>query len=157
MKLQAASKKEIKRMAKGALICSVLELAAFLLLHVLDIIPFSYRVIVGIAGGVAVSLLSFTLLCRAVEQAAEMREQKAMKARMQLSYNLRLFLQAGWVVLAFLLPFVNLPAAALPLLFPTFIILYLQKKGKLVEPSTRKNPPQEEAEEEEDRLESFEA
>ena len=84
-----------------------------------------------------------------------MNDQKAMKAQMQLSYNARLLLQAGWIVAAFLIPHTNVVAAAAPLLFPNLTIIYLQMKGKLVEPSTRKNPESSQ-EEEEDHLESFE-
>lgn len=157
MKLQAASKKEVLRMAKGSLICAVLELLVFVLLHFFGVVPFSYKIVLSIIGGVAVTLLSFVVLCVAVQQAANMGgDQKAMKARMQLSYNLRLLLQAGWVVLAFLLPFLSVLAAAPPLLFPTVIIFYLQKKGKLVEPSERKNPEDPDEDEPEDHLESFE-
>lgn len=156
MKLQSASRKEIKRMAVGSAICAGIQLCAFVALHFLEILPFSYRIPLSTAGGVAVSLISFVVLCIAVQQAAEMTDKKAMKARMQLSYNLRLLLQAGWVVLAFLVPFLNVLAAAAPLLYPTIIILFLQKKGKLVEPSTRKNPEPSEEDDEEDRLESFE-
>lgn len=156
MKLQAASKKEIARIAKGSLVCAVLELLVFVLLHFLGVVPFSYKIVLSIVGGVAVTLVSFVVLCVAVQQAANMSEQKAMKARMQLSYNLRLLLQAGWVVLSFLLPFLSVLAAAPPLLFPTIIIFYLQKKGKLVEPSERKNPENPGEDEPEDHLESFE-
>lgn len=156
MKLQPASQKEVKRMATGSLILLVIELAVFLLLHLLGIVTFSYRILLSAVGGVAVTLLSFVVLCLAVQQAANMTDQKAMKARMQLSYNLRLLLQAGWVVIAFLVPFLNVLAAAAPLLFPTIIIFFLQKQGKLVEPSTRKNPEPSGEEEEEDHLESFE-
>ena len=78
-----------------------------------------------------------------------------MKARFQLSYHARLIFQAAWVVAAFLLPWFQAVAAALPLLFPTLVILWLNKRGKLVTPSDRKNPaPEEETEE---RLESTEA
>ena len=140
-------------MAKGCLICAGIQLCGFLVLHVLGILPFTYRILLSTAIGTCVSLLSFTVLCLSVQKAAGMNDQKAMKAQMQLSYNARLFLQAGWVVAAFLLPFFTVIAAAVPLLYPTVIILFLQKKGVLVEPSTRKNP---ESSEEEDHLESFE-
>jgi len=157
MKLQAASVKEIRRMATGTLICMVLQLIGFVLLHLLGMVRFDYRVILGTLGGVLVANASFILLCRAVERAVDTNDEKLRKSRMQLSYNLRLFLQAGWVVIAFIAPCFNVLAAAPPLLYPTVIIFYLQRKGTLVEPSERKNPEiPEEDEESEDRLESFE-
>ncbi len=155
MKLQAASKKEVLRMAKGSLLCALIELAVFALAQLLGLMDFSYKIVLSVVLGVAVTLVSFVVLCLAVQQAAGMSDQKAMKARMQLSYNLRLLLQAGWVVLAFLSPHLSVLAAAPPLLFPTVIIFYLQRKGTLVEPSERKNPVDEE-DESDDRLESFE-
>ena len=156
MKLQPASKKEVKRMAKGCLICAAIQLCGLAVLHFLGILPFTYRIPLSTVIGTGVSLLGFVILCLSVQKAAGMTDQKAMKAQMQLSYNARLILQAGWVVLAFLLPFFTVIAAAAPLLYPTVIILLLQKKGTLVEPSTRKNPESSEEDEEEDHLESFE-
>ena len=79
-----------------------------------------------------------------------------MKARFQVSYNLRMIIQAGWVVVAFMVPWFHVVAAAVPLLFPTLTIYFLQSRGKLVEPSSRKNPP-EEPETTEERLDTFEA
>ncbi len=155
MKLQPASQKEVKRMALGSLVCLSIELVVFLLLHALNIMGFSYRTVISALGGVAVELISFVILCLSVQQAAGMTDKKAMKARMQLSYNLRLLLQAGWVVAAFIAPFLSVLPAAVPLLFPTAIIFFLQKRGTLTAPSERKNP-EPSSEEEEDHLESFE-
>ncbi len=157
VKLQPASKKEVTRIAKGSLILAAVEFAVFLILHFIKLVPFTFGVAVSILGGVFIAVLNFTLLCLAIQKAASMTDQKLMKSRLQFSYNLRLAMQAGWVVAAFLIPFLNAIAAAVPLLFPTLIIFFLQKQGKLVEPSTRKNPePSDDEEEEEDHLESFE-
>ena len=156
MKLQAASKKEVKRMAIGIAVCAVLQLAGFFLLHLLGVVRFTYRVVLGTGGGSLIALLGFVMLCLAVQRAVDTQDEKLRKSRMQLSYNLRLLVQAGWVVAAFLLPFVNVLAAAVPLLFPTVIIFYLQQKGKLVTPSERKNPENLDEDEPEDHLGSFE-
>ena len=158
MKLQPASVKEIRRMAIGSVICMVIQLAGFVLLHVLDIVSFGYRVILGTIGGTIIANASFVILCWAVERAVDTNDEKLRKSRMQMSYNLRLLIQAGWVVIAFIAPCFNVLAAAAPLLYPTLIIFYLQTRGKLVEPSERKNPedPEDEEDEAEGRLESFE-
>ena len=79
-----------------------------------------------------------------------------MKSFIQGSYNGRLFLQAGWIVAAYLMPWVNVFAAAVPLLFPNLMIFYLQARGKLVTPSERKNPSPDEMEELEDHKGTFE-
>ena len=157
MKLQPASKKEVKRMAKSSLICAGAELAVLLVLHFVQLVPFSYRTVLSVAGGTAVAVFNFMLLCLSIQKAADTTDQKLMKRRMQFSYNVRLTMQAGWVVAAFLVPFLQAIPAAVPLLFPMLIIFFLQKQGKLVEPSERKNPePSEEDEEDEDQLETFE-
>ena len=156
MKLQPASKKEVKRIAVGSSILAVIELAVFILLHIFKVYTFSYRIPLSIIGGVAITVFCFMILCLTIQRAADTADQKLMKRRMQLSYNIRMVLQAGWVVAAFFAPFLNVVAAAFPLLFPTIIIFYLQKKGKLVEPSTRKNPEPSDEEEEEDRNETLE-
>jgi len=156
MKLQEASKKEVWRIAIGSCICGVISLAGFFLLHLLGVVRFTYKVVLGTAGGVAVAVISFVVLCLSVQKAVNTQDEKLRKSRMQLSYNLRLVLQAGWVVAAFLLPWLHVLAAAVPLLFPTVIIFFLQSKGKLVTPSERKNPEPSEEEEPEDHLGSFE-
>ena len=157
MKLQEASKKEVRRLAAGSAVCLVLEIAAFLVLHLLKIYTFSYRIVLSAVGGVIVELLSFVILCLAVQRVVATEGEKARKNKMQMSYYLRLLIQAGWVVLAFMVPFLNVIAAAAPLLFPTVIIFVLQKQGKLVQPSERKNPPpSEDDDDEDDHLGSFE-
>lgn len=157
MILQPASKKEIKRMTIGCVICAAVQLAGFLALHILGILPFTYRVVLGTLGGTLIAVLSFVILCLAVQKAVDSANDKAMKARMQMSYNIRLLLQAGWVVIAFLLPWFQVLAAAAPLLYPMVIILYLQRRGKLVEPSERRNPePDDGDDDSDDHLESFE-
>ena len=156
MKLQPASKKEVKRIAAGILVCDVLMIAGFFVLSLVGIGTFSYRVFIGALGGSLVALLSFVLMCLTIQRATEIEDKKRMKAFIQGSYNGRLMLQAAWVVIAMLVPHFQVIASAAPLLFPNLTIFYLQSKGKLVEPSDRKNPPAEEQEETEDRLESFE-
>ncbi len=158
MKLQEASKKEVKRIATGSCICCGLELVGFFFLHLLGVVRFTYKVVLGAVGGTVVAILGFVILCLAVQKAVDTQDEKLRKHRMQLSYNLRLLLQAGWVVVAFLLPYFNVLAAAVPLLFPTVIIFYLQQKGRLVTPSERKNPDPSEldGEDEDDHLGSFE-
>jgi hypothetical protein len=134
-----------------------IEIVVFLLLHLLKIYSFSYRIILSAVGGVIIELLSFVILCLAVQRAVNTQDEKARKAKMQLSYYLRMLIQAAWVVLAFIVSFLNVIAAAAPLLFPTLIIFFLQRRGTLVEPSERKNPePSDEDEDEEDHLGSFE-
>ena len=156
MKLQSASKKEIKRIALGTLVWDLILIAALFLLSLEGIGTFDYKVFTGVAGGSVVAIANFTVMCLTIQKAVDIEEKKQMKAFIQGSYNGRLLLQAGWIVAAFLIPHVQVVAAAVPLLFPNLTIFYLQSKGKLVQPSERKNPPAEEQDEPEDHLGTFE-
>ena len=156
MKLQDASKKEIKRIAKGTAVCDLLLIAGLFILSLGGIGKFDYKVFIGVLGGSVVAVLNFTVMCLTIQKAVDIDEKKQMKSFIQGSYNGRLLLQAGWVVAAFLIPHVNVIAAAVPLLFPNLVIFYLQYKGKLVTPSERTAAPADDSEEPEDRLESFE-
>ena len=156
MKLQSASQREVKHIACGTIIGGIVLIAVMFLLSKMGIGAFDYRVIVGVIGGCVMAVFNFTLMCITIQRAVNISEQKSMKAFIQGSYNGRLLLQAGWIVAAYLMPWTNIFAAAIPLLFPTLTIFYLQARGKLVTPSERKNPPPEEMEEMEDHKGPFE-
>ena len=156
MKLQSASKKEIKRIAIGTGICDLILLAVLFILSLEGILDFNYTVLLGVLGGSLVAIFNFTVMCLTIQKATEIGEQKQMKAFIQGSYNGRLLLQAGWIVVAFLVPHFNVIASAIPLLFPNVTIFYLQSKGKLVTPSDRKADPSLMEEEPDDHLGSFE-
>lgn len=154
MKLQTGSKREIKRVSIGAAVCFALMELAFFVLSLLGVGTFDYTVVLGGAVGTVIAICNFIVLCLTIQRAAQAADKKQMKAHFQLSYNIRLMAQAGWVVAAFLLPWFNPLAAALPLLFPTLVIYFLQTRGVLVTPSERKNPAK--PEDEEEQLDSFE-
>ena len=156
MKLQEASKKEIKRIAIGTGVCDILLIAGLFVLSLGGVGTFDYKVFTGVLGGSLVAILNFTIMCLTIQKAVDIAEQKQMKSFIQGSYNGRLLLQAGWVVAAFLIPYVNVIAAAIPLLFPNLVIFYLQYKGKLVSPSDRTGAPADLPEDEEDPLGPFE-
>ena len=158
MKLQSASRKEIKRISIGTLACDGIMVAGLFLMSQFDIGTFDLpRILLGAACGSIIAIVNFTILCLTVQMAAEMDNKRKMKAKFQLSYNIRLILQAGWVVACFLIPQIHFVAGAAPILFPNVVILYLQSKGKLFAPgeSTGKAPSGQD--DGDDRLESFEA
>lgn len=159
MKLQPASRKEVVRMAVGCGICAVIEIVGFILLSLFGVGHFSYRMITGAVGGTAVAIGNFALMCLMIQNAAGIQDQKLLKAKVQGSYNLRILVQAAWVAAAFFIPFINVIAAAIPLLFPTVVIYYLQASGKLMPPSDTSAVSQKAIPEEEnpvDDLNSFE-
>ncbi len=141
MKLQSASQREVRRIACGTAVGGVLLVAAMYVLSRMGVGKFDYRVFTGAIGGCIIAVLNFALMCITIQRAVNIEEQKSMKAFIQGSYNGRLLLQAGWIVAAYLMPWTNVFAAAIPLLFPNLMIFYLQARGKLVTPSERKNPP----------------
>ena len=137
MKLQPASKKEVTRIAIGTSAFSVIMIAVMAFLSWGGIGKFDYTIFTGAIGGAIVAIVNFAMMCLTIQ-------------------NGRLLFQAAWIVVAFMVSHINVFAAAIPLLFPTLTIFYLQKKGTLVTPSDRKNTPAAEEDEPEDRLESFE-
>ena len=144
MILQPASRKEVKRVAVGTLVCDVLMVAGLFLASQFDIGTFDLgKILLSAAIGSCVAVLNFALMCLTVQSALGMTDQKKMKAKFQLSYNARMILQAGWTVIAFLVPGLHFIAGAAPVLFPKVTILYLQAKGKLLPP----DPPRPETKE----------
>jgi hypothetical protein len=144
MILQPASRKEVKRVAVGTLVCDVLLVAGLFLASQFDIGTFDLgKILISAAIGSCVAVLNFALMCLTVQSALGMTDQKKMKAKFQLSYNARMILQAGWTVIAFLVPGLHFIAGAAPVLFPKVTILYLQAKGKLLPP----DPPRPETKE----------
>ena len=159
MKLQSASQKEILRISKGTLVCDVLLIAVLFLLSQFDIGTFRLLpILLGVAGGTVVAIANFTILCLTVQKAVDIEDKKAMKARFQLSYNIRLLLQAGWVVLCFILKPIHFVAGAAPILFPNVVIFFLNSRNKLFPKSdTPVRPMAQDDESEDDTLETFEA
>ena len=141
MKLQPASRKEIKRIAIGTGILSTILVAGLFALGLLELMEFNpLSILLAAAIGSCLAIGSFTLLCITVQQAVEIEDRKKMQAKFQLSYNIRMVVQAGWVVLCFFVPWLNIFAGAIPLAFPKATILYLNGKGKLVEKAEEPAP-----------------
>ena len=131
MILQSASRREVRRIAIGSSICAVIEVAGFWVLSELGIGTFSYKVVTGAVGGTLMGILNFALMCIMIQKAAEISDEKLMKAKVRNSYSFRKLIQVLWVVAAFLISSINVLAAAIPLFFPNLVIYYLQIKGKL--------------------------
>lgn len=135
MILQPASRKEVKRVAAGTLVCDALLVAGLFLASQFDIGTFELgKILLSCAIGSVIAVLNFALMCLTVQSAVGMTDRKKMQAKFQLSYNARMIIQAGWTVAAFLLPGLHFIAGAAPILFPKVTILYLQAKGKLLPP-----------------------
>ena len=135
MILQPASQKEVKRVTAGTLVCDVILVAGLFLASQFDIGTFELgKILLSTAIGSVIAVANFALMCLTVQSAVNMTDKKRMQAKFQLSYNARMILQAGWTVIAFLLPGLHFIAGAAPILFPKVTILYLQSRGKLLPP-----------------------
>ena len=158
MKLQSASRKELTRIALGTLVCDGIMIAGLFLMSQFDMGKFELsRILLGAFCGSIIAILNFAILCITVQSAVGMENKRKMKAKFQLSYNIRLGLQAAWIVACFLIKPIHFIAGAAPILFPNVVIFYLQYKNKLLPPSeVTAHPASKEEEDGEDRLESFE-
>lgn len=144
MKLQRASRREISRIATGTLICDLIMVAGLFLFSQFGIGTFDlWRILLGAACGSVIAILNFTILCLTVQSAVEIENKRKMKARFQLSYNIRMLIQAGWVVACFLIKPIHFVAGAAPILFPNVVIYYLQFKGKLLPAEKKEAEPSE--------------
>lgn len=148
MILQPASQREVKRIVTGTLICDALLVAGLFLASQFDIGSFEPgKILLSCAIGSVIAVLNFILMCLTVQSAVGMTDRKRMQAKFQFSYNARTILQAGWAVIAFLVPGLHFIAGAAPILFPKITILYLQAKGKLLPPDPPRSPQPESTEE----------
>ena len=136
MKLQPDSRREIKRITLGTLACDGIMVAGLFLLSQFDMGTFDLKkILLGALCGSAIAVLNFTILCLTIQAAVGIQSQRKMRAKFQLSYNVRLAIQAIWIVGAFFLRHrIHFVAAAAPIFFPKFTLLYLQFKGKLLPP-----------------------
>ena len=133
MILQPASRKEVLRITVGTAVCDVILIAALFLLSQFDIGTFQLgKILLSTLIGSVIAVANFAAMCLTVQSAVGMEDQKKMKAKFQLSYNVRMVVQAGWSVAAFLIPGLHFVAAAAPILFPKVTILYLNATGKLM-------------------------
>ena len=133
MKLQDASRKEVTRISKGVLVCDGVMIAGLFLLSQFGIGRFEIvRILLGTAIGSVISIVNFVILCLTIQSSLEIENKRKMKARFQTSYNIRLAVQAAWIVAAFLLrDKVHFIAAAAPVFFPNLWLIYLQLTGRL--------------------------
>lgn len=140
MKLQPNVKKEIIRIVGGNLVCTAIMWVVFALLSLVlpAYVVFDGTVVLGGVLGMLVASANFIVLCITVQFITEKGNPAAAKGWMQVSYNIRLLLQAVWCIVAIQLASVHFIVGMLPLLFPRIVIIYLQKTGAYTPESTTK-------------------
>ena len=121
MKLQPESKKELTRIACGTAICTAVMWVIFAALHLVGWVKFDYTVVLGSLIGAAVAIGNFAGICLVCQKVIDEQDEKRRKATLQASYNVRMLLQAVWIIVAIGAPVFQPFAGVLPLLFPRFI------------------------------------
>mgnify|MGYP002518734540 CR=1 FL=1 len=130
MKLQPESQKELLRITAGTVLCTVIMWVLFAALHLVGWVRFDYTVILASIVGALVAIGNFAGICFVVQKIIDEQDEKKRKAKLQVSYNSRMLLQALWVVVAIAAPCFQAFAGVLPLFFPRITIYYLQITGK---------------------------
>lgn len=130
MKLQPESKKELKRILCGAAICTAVMWVAFAALGLVGWVRFDLKLVLSSLVGDAVAVGNFAGICLMVQKVIDEQDEKRRKAQLQASYNIRMLIQAVWVIVAIGAPCFQSFAGILPLLFPRITIYYLQITGK---------------------------
>lgn len=130
MKLQPESKKELLRIAGGTALCTAVMWVIFAALHLVGWVRFDYTVVLGSVIGALVAIGNFAGICFVVQKIIDEPDEKRRKAKLQVSHNSRMLMQAVWVVAAIAAPCFQPFASVLPLFFPRITIYYLQITGK---------------------------
>ena len=100
MKLQPESKKELTRIACGTAICTAALWVAFAALHLVGWVKFDYTVVLGSLIGAAVAIGNFAGICIVCQKVIDEQDEKRRKATLQASYNVRMLLQAVWIIVS---------------------------------------------------------
>ena len=124
MRVQDATKKETLHIAVGVFGFSAVMELVFLILCRWDL-----SVLWGNLLGGGWAVLNFFLLGLTVQGMVADPDEKRGKAKLQLSYSLRMLATIGVAVAAIQLPVVNWVAAVIPLFFPRLTILAMQLLG----------------------------
>ena len=132
MKLEPESKKELGRIAGGTAICTAAMWVVFAALHTVGWARFDSSVILGSLVGALVAIGNFAGICLVVQKIINEQDEKRRKAKLQLSYNGRMLLQAVWVVEPIAAPCFQAIAS-----IPRITIYYLQITGKYKPLKTR--------------------
>lgn len=140
MNLQPESKKELTRIACGTAVCTAAMWVIFAALHLVGWVRFDSTVILGSILGAAVAIANFAGICVVVQKIIDEPDEKRRKAKLQLSHNARMLMQAVWVVVAIAAPCFQPFASVLPLFFPRITIYYLQITGKYQPYAPKQDP-----------------
>lgn len=100
MKLEPESRKQLLRIAGGTAICTAAMWVLFAALHLVGWVRFDYTVVLASLVGAAVAIGNFAGICFVVQKIIDEQDEKRRKAQLQASYNIRMLIQAVWVIVA---------------------------------------------------------
>lgn len=145
VRLEPEVKKMLRQITGGVALCTVAMWVVFALLGLLGLGGLSLRVLVSSLLGAAIAVANFYILSvtgtLVVEAGADEDKRKKI---LKLSYNVRMLVQAVWVLLCIAVSALHLVAGVAPLLFPRVAIYYLQITGKFDKDALQKKEPVEE-------------
>ena len=102
---------ELTRIACGTAICTAALWVVFAALHLVGWVKFDYTVVLGSLIGAAVAIGNFAGICIVCQKVIDEQDEKRRKATLQASYNVRMLLQAVWIIVSIGAPcFQPLPA-----------------------------------------------
>ncbi len=91
----------------------------------------SVKVVIGGLMGISIAVGNFYLLGRTIRKTITFDDPDAAKQQMQLSYRMRMMMQLGVAVAAFLLPFADGIPCVIALVFPRITIFIMQITGQI--------------------------
>ena len=124
MKLQKATKREIRHISVG---CAILGASMLLVFAVLR--KLTFPVLLGTVLGCAVAVGNFTYIGISVQRAVAAGDKKSAARILRSSYSMRLLLLFVWGALGMTLSCLHPVAAIVPLLFPRATIFGMQLLG----------------------------
>ncbi len=124
MKLQEATKRETLHIAVGTLVFSFVMNGVFALLGKWDV-----TVLWGTLLGGGFAVANFFLLALSVQRVAAEADEKRARAKMQMSYSMRMLATVVVGVIGVSVPCFSWVAVLIPLLFPRVTILAMQLLG----------------------------
>lgn len=124
MKLHKATQRETVRIAIGVTVLTIIMHIVYLIIG-----KWSMGVLYGSILGAGYSIVNFFCMGLTVQKMAANPDAKRAKLEFQFSYSVRQFAMFVVAAIGLLVPFIDGIAVIIPLLFPKFVILFMQITG----------------------------
>lgn len=124
MKLHKATQRETMRIAIGVTVLTMLMHIVYLIIG-----KWTMAVLYGSLIGAGYAIINFFIMGLTVQKMASNPDEKKAKLQFQFSYSVRQFAMFVVAGIGLLVPFIDGVAVIIPLLFPKFVILFMQITG----------------------------